>query len=266
MKFASSHAFSPRLGLLALAGALLLPGCATRAPMWPATDLPPSGIAASVDGGPAISVPPSSVGQWYDLGSKPVPWMTGDAPAPASGAVPTRVVGLRRPEDGRWLALVIVQAAPLVPPCPAPTTLTLPAPGPAGCLRMRRDGDFDGWLESHNPVLAHWLDTRELNAMPRQWVAYRTGKLEVQALVDPNLLEPKTRTNDDFLNAGLNGMGWVDRLATSAVRAAAEGTPLAVPPFPFAAATPLLPPEPVAAAAPAAPAAPAASAAPAARR
>ena len=250
MKFAPSHAFSPRLGLLALAGALLLPGCATRPPMWPAADLPPSGIAASVDGGPSISVPPSSVGQWYDLGSQPAPWMTGDAPAPVDGAgALTRAVGLRRSEDGRWLALVIVQAAPLVLPCPAPTTLTLPAPGPAGCLRMRRDADFDGWLESHNPVLSRWLDTHALTATPRQWVAYRTGRLEVQALVDPNLLEPKTRTNDDFLNAGLNGIGWVDRLATSAARAAAEGTPLAVPPFPFAAATPQLPAVPASAAA-----------------
>lgn len=238
MKLAPPFVFFSRAA--ALAALLLFAGCAERMPAWPAANLPPAGITASDGAAPPISVPPSSIGRWYDLGGQMAPWLTGDAPAPVDGAgAPTRIAGLQRQEDGRWLALVIVQAAPLAPPCPAPTTLTLPAPGNPGCLRLRRDADFNNWLESHNPALWRWLEARGLNSAPRQWVAYRTGRLEVQALVDPSLLEPETRTNDDFLVGGINGLGWVNQLAASAAHAAAGGAPLVVPPFPFAAAAPL---------------------------
>ncbi|MBR6976623.1 MAG: hypothetical protein IKH84_06965, partial [Ottowia sp.] len=44
--------------------------------------------------------------------------------------------------------------------------------------------------------------------------------------------EAVTRTNEDFLNAGRPGHDWAQRFA-AAVREAASGAPLRVPPLPF---------------------------------
>ena len=231
-----------RLSLVrtALAGAgvavaALLAGCA--APGW--------GVAVAADAdaaagaAPTIAVPPTSVGTWYDLGHLQAPWLAGDAPVPVSGAAaPTRAAGLRR-EDGRWLAIVLAQVAPVAgAPCPQPTSLHLAAAGD-GCLRLRRDADFDRWLERQHSVLQQWVDGRGWGARPRAWVGYRVpaaagGRaLETHVLLDPVLLEPSTRNNDDFLAAGQPGRAWA-RAFAAASRAAAGGDVLTLPPFPFA--------------------------------
>lgn len=231
MKSVPSYPLSARLALLVAAGALLA-GCAVRAPMAPAAEPPAASATPAQGAAPAISVPPASVGTWYDLGAHQAPWMAGDAPVPVDGAnAPTRIAGLQREEDGRWMALVITQLSPVAAPCPAPSTLTVLSPGRDGCLRMRRNADFDGWLKNQNAVLWRWLDARGLTSTPREWIAYRAGNLEVHALVNPSLLEPQSRTNEEFLAGGQPGYLWAQQFAAAA--RAASGV-LTVPPFPFA--------------------------------
>lgn len=211
-----------------LAAALV--GCAAPGAGEPAAAPGPMPAAA-----PQISVPPTSVGAWVDLGHLLAPWLGGDAQVPVDGvASPTRVAGLRR-EDGQWLAIVIAQAAPAGSlPCPQATSLSTDGGTNDPCLRQRRDADFDRWLGKQHPVLYRWLEGRELGARPRAWVSYRAsaaGAIETHALVDPSLLEAVTRNNSDFLAAGMPGVQWARQFAV-ATRAAGSGT-LVVPPFPY---------------------------------
>ena len=226
------------LALAALSAAALLAGCAAPG------STPDRGSPAAVAGSaaaPQILVPPTSVGTWVDLGHVLAPWLAGDAPVPVSGpAAPTRIAGLRR-EDGRWLAIVIAQVAPSGgAPCPMPNSLHVVDTGTTvdGCLRMRRDADFDRWLEQQHSVLYQWLEGRGWASRPRAWVGYRVpadaGRaIETHALIDPTLIEPITRTNTDFLAGGQPGLQWA-RAFAGATRAASGGGVLNVPPFPFA--------------------------------
>ena len=225
------------MALAAVSAAALLSGCAAPG-MWASGA--PVGVA-SASAAPLIAVPPTSVGTWYDLGHVLAPWMAGDAPVPVSGPeAPTRVAGLRR-EDGRWLAIVIAQVAPSGgAPCPLPNSLHVVDTGSSadGCLRLRRDADFDRWLERQHSVLYQWLEGREWSSRPRAWVSYRLpaaggGRaIETHALLNPVLLEPTTRNNDDFLAGGQPGLQWA-RAFAAATRASSGGV-LNVPPFPFA--------------------------------
>lgn len=232
---------------LALAAALALGACA-NAPLASAPTANPAVAAAPQEpvSAPPIEVPPSAIGRWYDLGAYDAPWLAGEGPAPASGAsVPTRVAGLQR-ADGQWLALVLVQRV-------AGGGSTCPAAGrqdvadAAGCLRMRRDADFDRWLQQQNPVLQRWIEQHDWSSRPRTWISDRASTsadaLEAVALVEPALLEPTTRNNNDFLTAGQNGLRWARQFA-SATQATAGGQPLRVPPFPYSA--PLAAPAPLA--------------------
>ena len=233
---------------LALAAALALGACA-NAPLASAPAGSPAVAAApqGAESAPAIEVPPSAIGRWYDLGAYDAPWLAGVGPAPARGAsVPTRVAGLQR-ADGQWLALVLVQrVAGGGSSCAAPGRLDVK--DAAGCLRMRRDADFDHWLQQQNPVLERWIDARGWAARPRAWISDRaTGSgdaVEAVALVNPALLEPVTRNNYDFLVSGGTGQAWARQFA-HATQAAAAGGALRVPPFPFSA--PLAAPAPAAA-------------------
>ncbi len=221
---------------LALAVSALLAGCALTGPA-PGTTA--AAAAASVSAAPAIVAPPTSVGTWYDLGHFLAPWMAGDAPVPVTGpSAPTRVAGLRR-DDGRWLAIIMAQVAPAgSAPCPLPTSLHVDDVGAdaKGCLRLRRDADFDKWLQQEHSVLYHWLDQRGWTSLPRAWVSDRVpagagGAIETHALFDPSLIESTTRNNMDFLEGGLPGLLWARQFA-AATRAA--GSTLQVPPFPSA--------------------------------
>lgn len=235
---------------LSLIAALAAAGCAHRAASHatPATAQGSASSAASA--APRITVYPASVGQWRDLGAENAPWLAGEMPVPVARAA-TRAVGLRDAE-GRWLALVIVQAAPAQSAgCTALESLRVSggASGRASknCLRMRRDALFDHYLERQNPALWAWLGQRGLTPPPAAWVAARVPDgqqlLEVHALLEPSLLEAVTRSNDDFLNAGHAGVDWSRQLARAAQAAAASGA-LAVPPFPYAPAPRVTEPAP----------------------
>lgn len=231
-------------GMLALAASALLAACAAPGgdPSATRAAAPTASVAA-----PHFQLPPTSVGTWVELDHVQAPWLAGDAPVPVSGPVaPTRVAGLRR-DDGRWLAIVMVQRATgTAVPCPRPTGVSLATEGD-GCLRLRRDADFDRWLERQHGVLHQWVESRGWAARPRAWVAYRlphTGSqtLEAHVLLDPALIEPTTRGSADFLAAGQPGLEWARALA-AATRAADGSGVLALPALPFAPpVTPVAPP------------------------
>ena len=237
MTFTLTKPARPALVFSAVALAAALAGCAAPGAM-------PTGPAPATDAGtsqgtraPLITVPPTSIGTWIDLGAHLAPWLAGEGAAPASGAsVPTRVAGLQR-EDGRWLALVVVQRVPGAGSACPPMGRHSVA-GADGCLRMRRDADFDRWLQQQNPVLQRWIEQHDWNSRPRTWISDRASgsadALEAVALVEPALLEPATRNNNDFLAAGRNGLTWARQFA-SATQATAGGQPLRVPPFPYSA-------------------------------
>ena len=228
----------PAAALSALALAGVLAGCAAPGPM-PRGEPPPT-AAGTAQGtqAPLITVPSASVGTWVDLGNFSAPGLAGDSPVPVTGpTAPTRVAGWRR-EDGRWLAIVVVQTAPSTgAQCPLAMQQEV-VPGDNGhCLRMRRDADFDGWLARQNSVLHAWLDNQGWTSLPRAWVAYRVPNeggpaLEAHALFDTALIEPVTRNPTDFLAAGAPGTQWARQFA-AAVRAAGASGRLAVPQFPL---------------------------------
>ena len=233
--------FAPSASRLFLMAALTLAaaGCAHNhaqsphlAPAAPATPAAPGALA---DAAPRITVYPSNLGQWRDLGVDSAPWLAGEMPVPVIRAA-TRAVGLRDAK-GRWLAVLVAQAAPAQGAgCTALESLRVPN-GRSSCLRMRRDALFDHYLQRQNPVLWDWLKQRGIARPPAAWVAARVPDgqrlLEVHALLEPSLLEAVTRSNDDFINAGHAGVQWARQLARAA-QAAANGQALAVPPFPFA--------------------------------
>ena len=240
---------------LAAAALALLAACAAPAPTTAPAAASPVATAPDAASAPVIEVPPSSIGTWIDLGAHLAPWLAGEGAAPASGAsVPTRVAGLQR-ADGRWLALVVVQRVPGAGSACPPMGRHSVA-GADGCLRMRRDADFDRWLQQQHSVLYHWLDGRGWTSQPRAWVGYRVpadgGRaIETHALIDPSLIEPTTRNNTDFLAGGQPGLQWARELA-AATRAASGSGVLNVPPFPFA--PQVAPPAPPAVVAPPPPA------------
>ncbi len=183
-------------GMLALAASALLAACAAPGGETSATGVaaPTASVAA-----PHIQPPPTSVGTWVELGHVQAPWLAGDAPVPVSGPVaPTRVAGLRR-DDGRWLAIVMVQRATgTAVPCPRPTGVSVATEGD-GCLRLRRDADFDRWLERQHGVLYQWLDSRGWTARPRAWISHRVPQAGGQALAaacnsSSRLLRPPRHT------------------------------------------------------------------------
>jgi len=231
---------APRLSgagrALALTSAILLGACAATGPDAERASAAAAPVAAAA--APLIQAPATSVGQWVDLGHVQAPWLAGDAPVPVSGPVaPTRVAGLRR-DDGRWLAIGITQVAPGSPaPCPRATGLHVSSEGD-GCLRLRRDADFDRWLERQHGVLYQWLDSRGWTARPRAWISHRVPQaggqaLEAHVLIEPALIEPTTRGSADFLAGGQPGLQWARDLA-AATRAAGASGVLAMPPLPFA--------------------------------
>jgi hypothetical protein len=230
-----------RAGLAAAAAltlALTLAGCASGPDSAPSSTAAAAPAAAVSGGAPRIAAPPTSVGTWQDLGYFLAPWMAGDAVVPVDGpGAPTRVAGLRR-EDGRWLAIVLVQTAPAgSAPCPAPNSLHVAEESGGGsCLRMRGDADFDGWLQQQHSVLYHWLEGRGWGARPRAWAGYRVNAggrvIEAHALIDPTLLEPTTRNNIEFLAGGQPARQWARRFAAAARDSG--GGALNVPPLPFA--------------------------------
>jgi hypothetical protein len=240
------------LSVVLWTGVAGLSGCAaTTADTARGTSDATPAAAEQANPAPLIAVPPVSIGTWYDLGAYQAPWLAGDGPVPVAGPnVPTRVVGWLRQADPKnknseagqdeWLAIVIAQFAPDAhAPCSTQASSLNVVDAGAGCLRLRRNVDFDHWLQAAQPALYRWVDAHGWTSLPRAWVGYRLpsaqgGVIEVHALFAPSLIEPTTRNATDFITSGLPGQQWARQLA-AAVRAqsSAANHAFAVPPFPF---------------------------------
>ena len=188
-------------------------------------------------------------GAWQDLGTSQE-----DA---GRTALQTRSVGLRGAQN-QWLAVLRVQTnqtghltgAPQgVDHCPAQKDVTVEdaamgSPLRADCLRLKRWGSSDQWLDKNRPDLVQWLGSHQVTlGQPYTYLSFRYvteagAWVVVDALVDQRLLRPTTHNNHEFLVAGRPALQWAHELAQAArVSAGMMDGHLVVPPFPFPAPT-----------------------------
>jgi hypothetical protein len=190
-------------------------------------------------------------GDWVDLGSGAAAFE--GEPAPPR-ALQSSAIGLRG-ADRQWLAVVLVQANRQGDPrdrflwsatCAPERGVQVmnPAEGSplrVDCLRYKPWADNNGWLRGHHPELADWLERQQaVPARPYAHLDYRfsteTGAwVALHAVVDQRLLVPASRSNHEFLLAGLPARQWSAEVARAARTSTAmlDGT-LALPPFPIA--------------------------------
>lgn len=193
-------------------------------------------------------------GEWVSLGEGDVAIQPLGIPDQQDVALQTRAVGLRG-ADQALLAVVIVQGNLTGDPrdqtlwtqaCPTQRGVHVEdavsgSPARVDCLRFKRWAEGFQWLEQNHPHLWAWV--KEHKAAPAQsysHIHYRYSTdsgayVAVNALVDQRLLEPRTRSNQEFLQAGQPGLVWARQLARAARVSTAmlDGT-LTVPPFPYA--------------------------------
>lgn len=235
--FAAQRRFVP-----ALAGVALAMGLSACASTQLDTGLPSAGRVT-------IGLP---AGDWVDLGA-------GQELVPANGQGPaaigmgTRAVGLRG-SQGEVQAVVLVLANAEGNPaqvtqwgqaCEAGPGMRVVdqakrSPERVDCLRIKRRAVAGDWLASHEPQVSQWLAARNVplpyNAM---LVSHQFGNkagayVAAYVLADSRLLEPVTRNNTEFLNAGVPAVTWSRELA-QAVRVSTsmmDGR-LDVPAFPL---------------------------------
>lgn len=188
-------------------------------------------------------------GAWQDLG-------LADAAAPGSaGRLPleTRAAGLRGTQ-GEWLAVLRVhtnrtgdlRGAPQnMGTCPAQLNVmvedaTSGSPVRVDCLRLKSWGSSPKWLEKNRPDLVQWLASRNISlSTPYAYLSYRYvteagAWVEVDALVDHRLVQPKATNNMEFLAAGRPAVQWARDVSEAARLSVgmADGY-LAIPPFPL---------------------------------
>lgn len=225
--------------LLAAAGALALSGCAPI----------PAGPTEYSAGRTRVVLPSVA---WEDLGA------TNEAfpfyPLPGSFPLQTRAVALRG-TDRELLAVMLVQTnrsdIPRDPAhwtggCPAQQDVTVEdaaerSPVRIDCLRLKRAASNGGWLEKNHPDLVRWMAQHKATPLrPVSHLNYRFATqggsyVEVHVVVDQRLLQPKARTNEEFMRAGLPALEWSHKVAESArvSTGMADGF-FPVPPFPFA--------------------------------
>ncbi|MDD2544700.1 MAG: hypothetical protein PHI55_00275 [Burkholderiaceae bacterium] len=226
--------------LLGATGWLALAACAP---------LSPPGVAEFSAGRTRLALPP---GAWEDWGRSdqgiPLPPELGE-----SMPLQTRAVVLRGARQ-ELLAVLLVQTNRTNAPRDA--TLWSGACGPQrgvwvedaaaaspvriDCLRFKRWANQEDWLGKNHPRLAHWLSEQKV-AMPQPYshLHYRYATaggawIELNALVDQRLLQPRTHSNEEFLRAGQPAQDWARQMA-QAVRTSTSMMDghLPVPPFPL---------------------------------
>jgi hypothetical protein len=223
-----------RLMATALALAALMTGCARMPP------------GAEPAGHVSLMLPGSG---WTPLG--PVASVTvpsGGAEAPAQ----RQVMALPNPQGG-WLATVVLTATrahtwqapdqpPRCVPAPAEQVESLVSTGPTriDCLRARLYASQQGWMQKHHADAdAVFQSLQALPPAPYAWAShtYTTDSgiyIRLDMVMDQRLVEPKTRSNAEFLEAGRPFEAWTRQLAR-AVRTSSgmwDGR-LALPPFPL---------------------------------
>ena len=188
-------------------------------------------------------------GEWQDLGRA-------DTVAPGSDGrltLETRAVGLRGTQ-GEWLAVLRVHTnrtgnwrgfAAGAGNCPVQQNVTVEdatagSPVRADCLRLKLWASSPRWLEHNRPDLVRWLADRNLSLrQPYTYLSYRYATeagawVEVDALVDQRLVQPRAANNMEFLAAGRPSLQWAHEMAQSArLSVAMMDGHLAIPPFPL---------------------------------
>ena len=233
---------SQRRCLPALAGAALAMSLSACTSTQLDTGLPSAGRVT-------IGLP---AGDWVDLdaGQELLP---ANGQGPAAIGMGTRAVGLRG-SQGEVQAVVLVLANAEGNPaqvtqwgqaCEAGPGMRVVgqakrSPERVDCLRIKRRAVAGDWLASHEPQVSQWLAARNVplpyNAM---LVSHQFGNkagayVAAYVLADSRLLEPVTRNNTEFLNAGVPAVTWSRELA-QAVRVSTgmmDGR-LDVPAFPL---------------------------------
>lgn len=167
----------------------------------------------------------------------------------------TRAWGLRGP-DGSYQAVALLHVgdvsrsnASWARACPTqPGVLVTDAASGSvnriDCLRLRRWALAEGWLERSRPDLARWVTQQSVRLsgapahMSHMFTAAGGELLMLDVLVDQRLVRPQTRSNQDFLRAGLPAEDWSER-AAQAIRQATgmfDGH-LSLPAFPYSITT-----------------------------
>ena len=191
-------------------------------------------------------------GDWVDLGAGQE-LLPASGQGPAAIALASRAVGLRG-SQGEVQAVVLVLANVDANPvqvtqwgqaCEAGPGMRAfdgakDSPERVDCLRIKRRAVANGWLGDNEPQVNQWLAARNIplpyNAM---LVSHQFGNkagayVAAYVLADSRLLEPATRNNTEFLNAGVPAVTWSRELA-QAVRVSTgmmDGR-LNVPAFPL---------------------------------
>ncbi|RYF42225.1 MAG: hypothetical protein EOO27_45420 [Comamonadaceae bacterium] len=109
------------------------------------------------------------------------------------------------------------------------------------CLRFKRWANNADWMEKNHPDVVRWMAEHKAAPLnPYSHLNYRFATqggsyIEVHAMVDQRLVQPRARTNDEFLRAGLPALAWSHQVAEAArvSTGMADGF-FPVPPFPFA--------------------------------
>ena len=233
---------SQRRCLPALAGAALAMSLSACTSTQLDTGLPSAGRVT-------IGLP---AGDWVDLGAGQE-LLPANGQGPAAIGMGTRAVGLRG-SQGEVQAVVLVLAnaegnpaqvtqwgqACVESPGMRVVDQAKHSPERVDCLRIKRRAVAGDWLGEHEPQVSQWLAARNIplpyNAM---LVSHQFGNkagayVAAYVLADSRLLEPVTRNNTDFLNAGVPVVTWSRELA-QAVRVSTgmmDGR-LNVPAFPL---------------------------------
>ena len=108
------------------------------------------------------------------------------------------------------------------------------------CLRLRRWAHFEDWLDRSRPDLARWAQQQSvrLSGAPahvsHMFTTANGELLMLDVLVDQRLVRPETRSNEDFLRAGLPAEAWSERAAQAMRQATGmfDGH-LGLPAFPY---------------------------------
>ncbi|GAA4427462.1 hypothetical protein GCM10023090_24890 [Acidovorax lacteus] len=170
---------------------------------------------------------------WKDLGV-----VAADAlPSPFRGAglpLETRAAVLHDAQ-GQVLAAVLLQTNATNHPrtgaawqtdCPREQGLLVDdratSPVRVDCLRFKRWADQAGWATQQHPEMMRWLQAHKaVPARPYSHLSYRYGTeagafVQVHALADQRLLRPATRSNEEFLHAGVPARDWSRQVADAA--------------------------------------------------
>ncbi|ARU03720.1 hypothetical protein CCO03_02595 [Comamonas serinivorans] len=191
-------------------------------------------------------------GDWVDLGGGQE-WLPAAGQGEPAIALQSRAVGLRG-SQGEVQAVVLVlanvnnnaaQVTQWGQACAQEAGVRVDdaargSPERVDCLRLKRRAEASDWLATREPNVDAWLKAHQI-PLPYEatWVSHQFANkagmyVATHVLADARLLEPQTRSSNEFLQAGWPAVKWSRELA-QAVRTSTgmiDGR-LNIPPFPL---------------------------------